>query len=114
MGFSEEDVKNDDVIRREDTLEVLKDVFEEFHVPWQSCFGNAVKEVIQELPSDNPRKMILRFYEKVKTRRDWYDINAQPKNSRDISEICDIREEKGKWLAYNDVLELIGESRCKN
>lgn len=113
MGFSEEDVKNDDVIRREDALEVLKDVFEEFHVPWESCFGNAAKEVIQELPSDNPRKMILQLYEQVKTWRDRHDINAQPKNLRDISEICDIREEKGKWIAYNEVLELIEESRCK-
>ena len=45
--------------------------------------------------------------EELKTRRDWYDINEQPKNPRNIQEICEIRERKGKWIAYNGAIEIV-------
>lgn len=45
--------------------------------------------------------------EKLKHCRDYYDINEQPKNPFDHWECADIRERKGKWMAYDDAIEIV-------
>lgn len=45
--------------------------------------------------------------EKLKHCRDYYDINEQPKKPFDYWECADIRERKGKWMAYDDAIEIV-------
>lgn len=46
------DWMEDDLISRKEALQVLEDVFAEFHVPWgQKGLGAAAQEVMKELPS---------------------------------------------------------------
>lgn len=45
--------------------------------------------------------------EKLKHCRDYYDVNEQPKKPFDYWECADIRERKGKWMAYDDAIEIV-------
>ena len=63
-----------------------------------------VKDIIRKAPPAFDKGNVL---EELKHRRDWYDINEEPKKPRDMQEVCDIRERKGKWLAYNEAVDII-------
>lgn len=45
--------------------------------------------------------------EELKKRRAWYDINENPKNPLDVSECANVREHKGKWMAYDDAITIV-------
>lgn len=45
--------------------------------------------------------------EGLKHCRDFYDINEQPENRFDYWECADIREHKGKWIAYNEAIKVV-------
>lgn len=49
--------------------------------------------------------------EELKKCRDFYDINEEPSSNigskEYVQECCDIREHKGKWIAYNTAIELV-------
>ena len=56
------------------------------------------KEIEQQPTAYDKEKVI----EELQKRRQWYDINENPKNPLDVSECADVREHKGKWMAYDD------------
>ena len=43
----------------------------------------------------------------LQKERDYYDIHEKPINPIDIIEIGDIREHKGKYIAYNHAIEIV-------
>lgn len=47
--------------------------------------------------------------ERLVRKRDQYDINEEPKDPRDIWECADIREHKGKYIAYDEAIKIVGE-----
>lgn len=88
----------DDLISRKEAIEAVKILIQ------AGASEEAIYAEMEEIPTAFSIELVI---EELKTRRDWYDINEQPKNPRDTWEVCDIRERKGKWLAYNEAIEII-------
>lgn len=88
----------DDLISRKEAIEAVKTLIQA-GVPEEAIYAE-----MEEIPTAFSIELVIN---ELKTRRDWYDINEQPKNPRDTWEVCDIRERKGKWLAYNEAIEII-------
>lgn len=60
--------------------------------------------MIMQAPTAFDKEKVM---EKLKHCRDYYDINEQPKKPFDYWECADIRERKGKWMAYDDAIEIV-------
>lgn len=88
----------DDLISRKEAIEAVKTLIQA-GVPEEAIYAE-----MEEIPTAFSIELVIN---ELKTRRDWHDINEQPKNPRDTWEVCDIRERKGKWLAYNEAIEII-------
>ena len=89
----------DDLISRK---EVIKAV--DRHTRDDGTLDDDISVILEEIKTAFDKEKVI---EVLKTRRDWHDINETPKNPRDMREICEIRERKGKWLAYNEAIEII-------
>ena len=90
---------SDDLISRKTVIEAV-----DRHTREDGTLDDDISVILEEIPTAFSIELVI---EELKTRRDWYDINEQPKNPRDTWEVCDIRERKGKWLAYNEAIEII-------
>ena len=90
---------SDDLISRKTVIEAVDRHTREAGVPEEAIYAE-----MEEIPTAFSIELVIN---ELKTRRDWHDINEQPKNPRDTWEVCDIRERKGKWLAYNEAIEII-------
>lgn len=88
----------DDLISRKEAIEAVKILIQ------ASAPEEAIYAEMEEIPTAFSIELVIN---ELKTRRDWYSINEQPKNPRDTWEVCDIREHKGKWIAYNEAIEII-------
>lgn len=63
-----------------------------------------IREIIMNMPTAFDKEKVM---EKLKHCRDYYDVNEQPKKPFDYWECADIREHKGKWMAYDDAIEIV-------
>ena len=90
---------SDDLISRK---EVVKAV--DRHTRDDGTLDDDISVILEEIKTAFDKEKVIK---ELKTRRDWHDINEQPKNPRDTWEVCDIRERKGKWLAYNETIEIV-------
>lgn len=90
---------SDDLISRK---EVVKAV--DRHTRDDGTLDDDISVILEEIKTAFDKEKVIK---ELKTRRDWHDINEQPKNPRDTWEVCDIRERKGKWLAYNEAIEIV-------
>lgn len=65
-------------------------------------------ETIENAPTAFNKEKVI---EELKKCRDFYDINEEPSSNigskEYVQECCDIREHKGKWIAYNTAIELV-------
>lgn len=98
---------SDDLISRKALLKELREIMDEPHNTMFLMGIRAAVSIIEHREMAFDKEKVIK---ELKTRRDWYDINEQPKNPRDTWEVCDIRERKGKWLAYNEAIEIIGKA----
>ena len=89
----------DDLISRK---EVIKAV--DRHTRDDGTLDDDISVILEEIKTAFDKEKVI---EELKARRDWHDINEQPKNPRNIQEICEIRERKGKWIAYNGAIEVV-------
>ena len=80
-----------------------------------SLRGNVLIDVVPELeetilqqPTAFDKEKVI---EELKKCRDFYDINEEPSSNigskEYVQECCDIREHKGKWIAYNTAIEIV-------
>ena len=74
------------------------------HTKEDGTLDEDISVILEEVNTSFNKEKVI---EELKTRREWYDINEQPKNPRDMREICEIRERKGKWITYNEAIEII-------
>lgn len=99
---------SDDLISRKATYEAFSDYLNKNFVGEISSQTELnigeIASVIKSIPVAFNKEKVIK---ELKTRRDWYDINEQPKNPRDMREICEIRERKGKWIAYNEAIDIV-------
>ena len=67
-----------------------------------------VKEIIRKSPTVFDQGKVI---EELKRRRDCYDMNEEPLNAigskEYIRECADIREHKGKWIAYDEAIKVV-------
>lgn len=74
----------------------------------QSDFAKYIRAAAQELIDRQPTVFDKeKVVEKLVKRRSWYDINENPQNPLDVSECADVREHKGKWIAYDDAIAIV-------
>ena len=67
-----------------------------------------VKDIIRKSPTVFDYGKVI---EELKRRRDCYDMNEEPLNAigskEYIRECADIREHKGKWIAYDEAIKVV-------
>lgn len=95
---------SNDLISRKALLKELREIMDEPHnTMFLMGIGAAVSIVEHRETAFYKEKVI----EELKHCRDYYDINEQPKKPFDYWECADIREHKGKWIAYDDAIEIV-------
>ena len=94
----------DNLISREVVLKELREIMDEPHNTMFLMGIGAAISVIEHAETAFDKEKVM---EKLKHRRDYYDINEQPKKPFDYWECADIRERKGKWMAYDDAIEIV-------
>lgn len=78
------------------------------HVTCESCNLTLTRETEKEaIQYWNKRVGKEKVIEELKHCRDSYDINEQPENRFDFRECADVREHKGKWIAYNEAIKVV-------
>lgn len=90
---------SDDLISRKTVIEAV-----DRHTRDDGTLDDDISVILEEIKTAFDKEKVIK---ELKTRRDWYDINEQPKNPRDIREVCETREHKGKWIAYDDAIEIV-------
>lgn len=92
---------SDDLISRKSLIENLNKFAPEHYTA-------LVNDLIMKQPTAFDREKVI---EELKKCRDFYDINEEPSSNigskEYVQECCDIREHKGKWIAYNTAIELV-------
>lgn len=99
---------NDDLISREEAYKAFSDylnrnIIGEISSRTELSIGE-IASVIKSIPTAFDKEKVM---EKLKHCRDYYDVNEQPKKPFDYWECADIRERKGKWMAYDDAIEIV-------
>lgn len=74
------------------------------HTREDGTLDDDISVILEEAETAFDKENVI---EELKHRRDYYDINEQPKNPFDYRECADIREHKGKWMAYDDAIEIV-------
>ena len=99
---------SDDLISRKAVLKELREITDEPHsIMFLMGIGAAISVIGHAETAFDKEKVI----EELKKCRDFYDINEEPSSNigskEYVQECCDIREHKGKWIAYNTAIELV-------
>ena len=89
---------SDDLISRKAVIESV-----DRHTRDDGTLDDDISVILEEVETAFDKENVI---EELKHRRDYYDINEQPKNPFDYWECADIREHKGKWMAYDDAIEI--------
>lgn len=67
-----------------------------------------VKDIIRKAPTAFNKEKVI---EELEERKDLYGINEEPSSTigskEYIWECCDIREHKGKHMAYDDAIKIV-------
>lgn len=94
----------------EDRLVNVNDVIEavDKHTREDETLDEDISVILEEVKTAFDKEKII---EELKKCRDFYDINEEPSSNigskEYVQECCDIREHKGKWIAYNTAIELV-------
>lgn len=94
----------DNLISRKAVLDILAEERVRNSILASPAFTELLVQRVKELPKAFDKERVL---EELKYCRDFYDINEQPENRFDFRECADIREHKGKWIAYNEAIEIV-------
>ena len=95
----EKDVgSKDDLISRQQTIKAVKRMIHA-GLPEEAIYAE-----IEQIPKAYDKEKVIK---ELKYCRDFYDINEQPENLFDYWECANIREHKGKWIAYNEAIEIV-------
>lgn len=92
---------NSDLISRKALLEIINKI--EF-----GEYDYLIRVITMDAPSVFPQKEII---EELTRRRDKYDIYEEPKTPNNIWECTEVIEQKGKWFAYDDAINIV-KARC--
>lgn len=99
---------SDDLISRKEAVELVIAEYDRFQANGGSHSGryelDKTIKILKNMPTAYDKEKVLGELEK---RRAWYDINENPKNPLDISECADVREHKGKWIAYDEAIAIV-------
>ena len=74
------------------------------HTRENGTLDDDISVILEEAETAFDKEKVM---DKLKHCRDYYDINEQPKKPFDHWECADIRERKGKWMAYDDAIEIV-------
>lgn len=99
---------SDDLISREEALQVLEDVFGEYRMSWgreHGGFGAAAQEVIEELPTAFDKEKVIE--ELVELRQKEYSDSDEDFESIDGEEIYDEGRSQGRFEAYHRAIEIV-------
>ena len=95
----ERDVESeDDLISRQQAIEAVKRIIH------ARLSEEAIYAEIEQIPKAYDKEKVI---EELKYCRDFYDINEQPENRFDFRECADVREHKGKWIAYDEAIKVV-------
>lgn len=90
---------SDDLISRKAVIESV-----DSHTRDDGTLDDDISVILEEVETAFDKEKVM---EKLKHCRDYYDVNEQPKKPFDYWECADIRERKGKWMAYDDAIEIV-------
>ena len=99
---------SDDLISRKALLKELREILNEPHnTMFLMGIGAAITIIEHSETAFDKEKVVT----ELRKRRDCYDMNEEPMNviaSKEyIQEYADIREHKGKWIAYNEAIGIV-------
>ena len=99
----EDDYPYNDLISREAVIEAV-----DRHTRDDGTLDDDISVILEEVETAFDKEKVI---EELKKCRDFYDINDEPSSNigskEYVQECCDIREHKGKWIAYNTAIEFV-------
>ncbi|MBM6685457.1 hypothetical protein H9X90_05505 [Faecalicatena contorta] len=99
----EDDYPYNDLISRKAVIEAV-----DRHTRDDGTLDDDISVILEEVETAFDKEKVI---EELKKCRDFYDINEEPSSNigskEYVQECCDIREHKGKWIAYNTAIELV-------